>query len=55
VLICGLLFALSVTVSFPLAAPVTVGLNTTLKVQLVLLAKVVPHVVDDTKNGPVVL
>jgi len=55
VLTCGLLLALSVTLKVPLAAPVTVGLNTTLKVQLVLLAKVVPHVVDDTENGPVVL
>jgi len=47
--------ALSFMARVPFAGPVAVGLNTTVNVQLVLLARVVPHVVDDTENGPVVL
>ena len=43
------------TVNVPLAAPVTVGVNTTLKLHVALLARVDEQVVDDTENGPVVL
>ena len=53
-MLCGLLFALSLTVNVPLAGPVTVGLNTMLKLQVLPLVSVVPQVLDDTANGPVV-
>ena len=46
--------ALSFTVSVPVAVPVSVGENATLMVQLFLLSSVVPQVVVETENGPVV-
>lgn len=52
--VCGLLSALSLTFSIPVAAPVFVGENVTLIVQLPMLFSVVPQVVPETANGPVV-
>jgi hypothetical protein len=52
--VCGLLLALSLTVSVPVAEPVAVGENVTLIVQLSLLFSVVEQVVVETSNGPVV-
>ena len=52
--VCGLLLELSSTVSVPLAAPVCVGENATLIVQLFLLSSVVSQVVAETANGPAV-
>jgi hypothetical protein len=46
--------ALSFTVSVPAAAPVTVGENVTLIVQLFLLSSVVEQVEVDTANGAAV-
>jgi hypothetical protein len=45
---CGLLLALSFTFSVEERAPMTVGLKTTLIVQVVLDGRLEPHVVDDT-------
>jgi hypothetical protein len=42
--VCGLLFALSLTVSVPVREPVVVGVNVTLIVQLAPAASEVPHV-----------
>jgi hypothetical protein len=42
--VCGLLFALSVTVSVPVRLPVVVGVKVTLIVQFELAASDVPHV-----------
>ena len=54
VAVCGLLLALSLTFSVPVAGPVAVGEKVTLIVQLALLFSVVPQVVVETEKGPVV-
>lgn len=51
---CGLLFAESLTLNVPVLVPVAVGLNTTLIVHLVLAAKLVVHMVEETLKSPVV-
>jgi hypothetical protein len=48
--VCGLLLAPSVTLSVPLRAPVAVGANLTLKVQLLDAARVEPHVLVCVKS-----
>jgi len=52
--VCGLLLALSFTVSVPDAVPVAVGEKVTLIVQLFLLSSVVVQVEVDTANGAAV-
>lgn len=52
--VCGLLLALSLTVSSPVLVPVCVGVNVTLIVHLPLAARVVLHVVDATAKSPVI-
>ena len=52
--VCGLLLALSVTDSVPVAVPVCVGANVTLMVQLFLLSSVVPQVEVEIANGAAV-
>jgi len=52
VAVCGLLPALSLTLSVPVLVPFAVGLNTTLMVHLPLEAKLVPQVVVDTAKSP---
>ncbi len=52
--VCGLLGALSVTVSTPVLVPVAVGVNVTLMVHLLLAARLVEHVVDKTAKSPLV-
>jgi hypothetical protein len=47
---CGLVSALSVKVSAPVAAPATVGENVTPTVQLLPAATLVPHVLLTTLN-----
>lgn len=51
---CGLLLALSLTLSVPFLVPTTVGLNVTLIVHLPLAAKLVVQVFADTAKSPVV-
>lgn len=48
------MLALSLTASVPVAVPVCVGEKVTLIVQLLWLSSVVPQVVDEIENGPVV-
>ena len=50
----GPLFALSLTLTVPLTAPVTTGENVTLMVQLFLLAGVAEQAEVEAANGPVV-
>jgi hypothetical protein len=52
--VCGLPTALSATLNVPVLVPVAVGVNTTLIVQGVLAARLVPHVVVETAKSPVV-
>ena len=52
--VCGLLFALSLTVRVPVAAPFTFGVNVMLILQPVLLPSMVVQVVVATANGPVI-
>ncbi len=52
--VCGLLFALSLTLNCPVLVPVAVGVNVTLIVHFALEAKLAPHVVADTAKSPVV-
>jgi hypothetical protein len=52
--ICGVPAALSATCKVPVVAPVAVGVNTTLMVQVDLAANVVVQVVAETLNFPVV-
>jgi hypothetical protein len=52
--VCGLPIALSATVNDPVLVPVAVGVKTTLIVQLVLAARLVPQVVVETAKSPVV-
>lgn len=52
--VCGLLLALSLTDSDPVVAPVPVGLKTTLMVQCVFFARLLPQVVVETANAPLV-
>jgi len=52
--VCGLLPALSLTLSFPVLVPVAVGVNVTLIVHLLLAARLGVHVVADTAKSPVV-
>jgi hypothetical protein len=49
--VCGLLFALSVTVSVPVAVPVFFGENVTLIVHFFLLPSVAVQVEVETANG----
>jgi hypothetical protein len=49
--VCGLLLALSVTVSLPVNVSSLVGLNVTLMVQLALPYSVVPQAEVETANG----
>ena len=51
---CGLLLALSLTDSDPVALPVAVGLKTTLIVHFAFSARLLPQVVAETANGPLV-
>jgi hypothetical protein len=51
---CGLLLALSLTLSFPFLVPTTFGVNVTLIVHLPLAARLVVQVVADTAKSPVV-
>ena len=53
--VCGLPVALSDTFKDPDNAPVEVGVNTTLILQLLLAAKFVVQVVVETLKSPVVL
>src|SRR5580692_7448821 len=53
--VCGLLLALSLTLSCPVLFPVAVGVNVTLVVHLLLAAKPVVHVVADTAKSPLVV
>ncbi len=50
--VCGLLLALSVTVSVPVLVPFVVGVNVTLIVHLLLAAKLLEQVVADTAKSP---
>jgi hypothetical protein len=52
--VCGLLLALSLTDSDPSVAPVPVGLKTTLIVHFVFFARLLPQVVVETANTPLV-
>jgi hypothetical protein len=52
--VCGLLTALSLTCNVAVLVPVSVGVNTTLMVQLDLAARLVVQVVADTLKSPVV-
>lgn len=51
--VCGLPMALSLTCKLPVLVPVAVGVKTTLIWQLVLAAKLVEHVVEETAKFPV--
>jgi hypothetical protein len=51
--ICGLLLALSFTISCPALFPVVVGVKVTLMVHLFLASKVFAHVVADIAKSPV--
>lgn len=51
---CGLFDALSVKVSAPLAAPAAVGLNVTPTAQLAPAARLVPQVLLEIANGPLI-
>ncbi len=51
---CGLLLALSVTVTIPVLVPVAVGVNVTLIVHLPLAARLDVQVVADTAKSPLV-
>lgn len=51
--VCGLLATLSETVSVAERAPVVVGLNTTVTVQLADAARVAPQVLDGMLKSPV--
>jgi hypothetical protein len=52
--VCGLFRALSLTLNVPVSVPTTVGVNTTLMVQLLAAFTLVPQVVVDTLKSPVV-
>ena len=52
--VCGVLAALSLTLNCPVRVPVAVGVKVTPIVQLLLAAKLVVHVFDDTEKSPVV-
>lgn len=52
--VCGLLLALSLTISSPVLVPVCVGVNVRLRVHFFLAARLVPHVVAETAKSPVV-
>lgn len=52
--VCGVLLALSLTDSDPPVTPVAVGLKTTLIVHFVFFARLLPHVVLETANAPLV-
>jgi hypothetical protein len=54
VTVCGLLLALSLTLSVPVLVPVADGVNVTLIVHLPLAARLVVHVVADIAKSPVV-
>ena len=50
--VCGLLLALSLTVSIPVLIPVAAGVNVTLIVHLPLAARLDVQVVADTAKSP---
>ena len=52
--VCGLLLAASLTLNCPFRVPLAVGVKVTPIVQLLLAAKLVVHVFDDTEKSPVV-
>jgi len=52
--VCGLLAALSLTLSVPVLVPVAVGLNTTSMEHFALVVKLVVQVVEETAKSPVV-
>ena len=52
--VCGLPMALSATFNVPVLVPVSVGVNTTLIVHVVLAARLVVQVVAETAKSPVV-
>ena len=52
--VCGLLLALSLTCSFPVLAPVSVGVKVTLMVHFPFAARLAPQVVADTAKSPVI-
>jgi hypothetical protein len=52
--VCGLFPALSVKVNVPVAAPVAVGVNVTPTLQLAPAATLVPQVLLEIPNGPLV-
>jgi hypothetical protein len=51
---CGLLLALSFTLSWPVRVPFAVGVNVTLIVHVDFAARLVAHVVADIAKSPVV-
>ena len=53
--VCGLLLALSITVSIPVLLPSTVGVKVTLIVQCALAARLVVQVVAEIVKSPVVV
>jgi len=52
--VCGLLLALSLTLNVPVLVPVAFGVNVTLIVHLLWLARLVVHVAVDNLKSPVV-
>ncbi len=52
--VCGLFGALSLKVRVPVAAPVAVGVNVTLTVQLAPALMLAPQVLFEMANGPVI-
>ena len=52
--VCGLLRALSLTLTVPVLVPVAVGLKTTSMVQVPEEVNCVPQVVEETLKSPVV-
>ena len=52
--VCGLLLAMSLTLSFPVLFPSPVGVNVTLIVHLLFTATGGVQVVEDTAKSPVV-
>ena len=53
--LCGLLLALSLTLSCPVLIPNAVGLNVTLIVHFALDARLAVHVLAETAKSPVVV
>ncbi len=52
--VCGLLFAVSLTLNVPVVVPIAVGVNTTLMVQVAEEVNCAWQVVEETLKFPVV-